>query len=167
MEAEEERRAANWAWGWSYVDVGLYAHQIKAYTDNFERVLLLLFEEDVVTGQAVEKILNFLNLPSIPEIPADIHANVSGYPRNSLLHRLTTRVLGDELIVRKIKNVLKMTPLYAGSKRIYRRILEANIKKEEMAPQTRLMLKETFQDDVTLLVEYTGLPMKKFWTDFQ
>ena len=41
LKSEEERRAANWAWGWSYVDVGLYAEQVKAYTDNFERVLLL------------------------------------------------------------------------------------------------------------------------------
>ncbi len=167
LDAEEERRAANWAWGWNYVDVGLYAHQVKAYTDNFERVLLLLFEEDVVTGQAVEKILNFLNLPSLPEIPADIHANVSGYPKNRLLHRVATRVLGDELIVRKIKNVLKMTPLYAGSKRIYRRILEVNLEKVDMAPDTREMLKEKFQEDVALLAEYTGLSIQKFWTDFQ
>ena len=51
--------------GGFYVDGGLYAEQVKAYTDNFERVLLLLFEEDVVTGQATEKILNFLNIVSL------------------------------------------------------------------------------------------------------
>ena len=50
LDVEEERRAANWAWGWFYVDCGLYAEQVKTYTDNFERVLLLLFEEDVITG---------------------------------------------------------------------------------------------------------------------
>ena len=57
----------------------------------------------------------------------------------------------DELIVRKVKNMIKATPVYAGSKRVYRRIIEANLKKEEMAPQTRQMLKEKFQDDVALL----------------
>ena len=36
-----------------------------------------------------------------------------------------------------------------------------------MVPQTRLMLKQSFQDDVALLAEYTGLPVHKFWTDFQ
>ena len=51
------------------MDGGLYAEQVKAYTDNFERVLLLLFEEDVVTEQATEKILNFLNIVSLPEGP--------------------------------------------------------------------------------------------------
>ena len=165
--AEEERRAANWTWGWRYVDVGLYAEQVKAYTDNFERVLLLLFEEDIVTGQATEKVLDFLNLPSLPGIPTDIHANVSGYPKNRLLHQVTTRVTWDELIIGKIKNALKMTPFHAVSRRIYRKILEVNLKKEQMTPQTRLMLKEKFQDDVALLEEYTGLPVRKYWTDFR
>ena len=163
LNAEEERRAANWAWGWNYVDVGLYAEQVKAYTDSFERVLILLFEKDVVTGQATEKVLDFLNLNSLPKSPGNIHANVSGYPQNRWLHR----VMIDELIVRKIKNAIKATPLYAGSKRIYRKILEANLKKEEMAPKTRQMLKEKFQEDVTLLAERTKLPVQKFWTDFQ
>ena len=163
LDAEEERRAANWAWGWSYVDIGLYAKQVKAYTDNFERVLLLLFEEDIVTGQAAEKVLDFINLPSVPEIPADIHANVSGYPQNRWLHRVMT----DEFIVRKIKKAIKATPLYANSKRVYRKILEANLKKEEMAAKTREMLKEKFQGDVALLAEQTNISVQKFWTDFQ
>ena len=67
----------------------------------------------------------------------------------------------------KIKNLIKMTPFHAGTKRVYRRIMEANLKKEEMAPQTRQMLKEKFQDDVALLAEYTALPVYKFWTDFR
>ena len=167
LESEEERRAANWAWGWFHIGGGLYAEQVKAYSDNFERVLLLLFEEDIVSGQATEKVLDFLNLPSLPEIPADIRANATGYPRNRLLHRVTTRIIWDELIIGKIKDVIKMTPFHAGTKRVYRRIMEANLKKEQMAPQTRQRLKEQFQDDVDLLEEYTGLPVRKFWTDFQ
>ena len=163
LNAEAERISAHWAWGWSYVDVGLYAEQVKAYIDNFERVLLLLFEEDIVTGRATEKVLDFLNLPSVPDIPSDIHTNISGYPQNHLLHWLMT----DELVVRKIKNAVKATPLYTGAKRLYRKIMEANLKKTDMAPQTRQMLKERFQADVDLLVEYTGLPVKKFWKDFQ
>ena len=41
------------------------------------------------------------------------------------------------------------------------------MKKEEMSAKTREMLKEKFQDDVVLLEEYTGLPVHKFWKDFQ
>ena len=167
LDAEKERQAANWAWGWFYVNGGLYADQVKAYIDNFERVLLLLFEEDIVTGQAVEKILNFLNLDFLPKDKKNLHMNVSGYPQNRLLHQVTTRVLVDELIVRKIKDLVKMTPFYAATRRIYRRILESNLKKEDMVPQTRQMLKEKFRDDVALLAEHTGLPVYKFWTDFQ
>ena len=167
LTAEEERRAANWSWGWFHTEVGLYAEQVKAYTDNFERVLLLLFEEDIVTGQATEKILNFLNLDSLPEGLGNVHTNTSGYPKNRLLHRVTTQVLGDELIVRKIKNVIKATPLFAESRRVYRKILEANLKKGTMAAETRDMLKEKFQEDVAHLAEQTKIPVLKFWTDFQ
>ncbi len=163
LNAEAERISAHWAWGWGYVAVGLYAEQVKAYIDNFERVLLLLFEEDIVTGKATGKILNFLNLTPFPEGPENAHVNISGYPQNHLLHWLMT----DELVVRKIKNAVKATPLYTGAKRLYRKIMEANLKKTDMAPQTRQMLKERFQADVDLLVEYTKLPVKKFWKDFQ
>ena len=143
--------------------VGLYAEQVKAYTDSFERVLLLLFKEDVVTGQATEKVLDFLNFDSFSKNPADIHANISGYPQNRWLHRVMT----DESVVRKVKNAIKATPLYAGSKRLYHKMMEANLKKEEMAAKTREMLKEKFQDNVTLLAEQTGIPVQEFWGDFQ
>ena len=166
LNTEEERRAANWAWGWRYVDVGLYAKMVKAYLDNFERVLLLLFEEDIVTGQATGKVLDFLNLPVLPDIPTDIHANASGYPKNRLLHLVTTRLIRDELIVRKVKNVIKATPLYASSKQVYRKFMEANLKKVDMAAEIREMLKEKFQEDVALLAGRTGLPVQKIWKDF-
>jgi len=163
LDAEGERRSANWTWGWGYVDVGLYAEQVKAYMDNFERVLLLLFEEDIVTGQATGKVLKFLNLDPFPKDLGTVHVNVSGYPQNRILHRLMT----DELVVRKIKNVVKATPLYAGSKRVYRKVMKGNLRKEAMAAETRRMLKEKFRDDVALLAEYTGLPVRKFWGDFR
>ena len=167
LDAEDERRSADWAWGWFYINGGLYAEQVKAYTDNFERVLVLLFEEDIVTGQATKKILDFLDLDAVPELPENLHTNTSGYPKSRLVHRVTTRVLSDEMIVRKIKDVFKITPFYAGSKRIYRKILEANLKKEEMSLETRRKLRETFEANVSLLAEQTQLPVKQFWKDFQ
>ena len=163
LEAEAERLAAHWAWGWGYVDVGLYAEQVKAYLDNFERVLLMLFEEDIVAGQATGKILDFLGLQAFDEGPDNVHVNISGYPKNRVLHRLMT----DELVIRKIKNMVKATPLYVRSKKLYRKVLGANLKKKPMSPETRRMLKERFQDDVELLAEYTRLPVKKCWKDFQ
>ena len=153
LDAEAERRAANWAWGWGYVEGGLYAEPVKAYLDNFERVLLLLFEEDIVMGRATGKVLNFLSLEPCEEGPDNVQANISGYPQNRLLHRLMT----DELVVRKVKNMVKATPLYARSKRMYLKIMEANLKKEAMALETRQMLKEKFQDNVSLLAQQTKI----------
>ena len=73
----------------------------------------------------------------------------------------------DEFIVRNVKNAIKATLVYTGSKRVYHKMMKANLKKEEMAAETREMLKEKFQEDVTLLVERTKLLVQKFWTDFR
>lgn len=163
LEAESGRRAAGWGWGWSYTGVGLYAAQVKAYLDNFERVLVMLFEEDIVTGTATNKVLDFLGLEPFPEGPDKVHVNVSGYPKNRILHRLMT----DKVVVRKVKNIVKATPLYVQSKKLFRKVMGANLEKRPMSPQTRQLLKEKFGDDVALLEEYTGLPVRKFWGDFQ
>ena len=167
LVAEEERRANNRNWGLNYVNAGLYAGQVKAYKESFERVLLLLFEEDVVTGRATEKVLRFLDLASFPT-SRDIHANASGRPVNRWLYR----VMMDDLIVRKIKNVTRSTPIhtssrYTGLRRYYQKMMKANLKKEPMSSHARTMLKEKFQDDVALLAEYTGLPVYEFWKDFR
>ncbi len=163
LNAEQERVEEYWPWGWFYVRCGLYAQQVKAYTEKFERVLTLLFEEDVLTGLATGKVLEFLKLPPLVEAQDDTHENISGYPQNRVLHRLMT----DERVVRKIKNMIKATPLYARSKKLYGKVMQANLRKEAMLPDTRRMLKEKFEDDVALLAEQTGLPVYEFWKDFR
>ena len=60
-----------------------------------------------------------------------------------------------------MKDAIKLTPLYAGSRRIYRKILEANLKKEDMPEKTRQMLKEKFQDNVSLLAQQTDIPVQE------
>lgn len=166
LAAEEERRAANWAPGWFYADRSLYADAVRAYRDNFDRVLVLLFEEDIVTGRAAGKILKFLNLPPHPGgIPA-IHVNTAGYPRSRLMHWVIAHVLMDEVIVRKIKNAVERTPFFAESKHIHRKILESNVEKQAMEPGTRKRLKEKFRADVATLAQQTGLPVYQYWTDF-
>ncbi len=151
-----------------YTQVGLYAEQVKAYIDNFERVLLLIFEEDIITGRAIEKVFNFLDLDTPLKNWAGIHANVSGYPQNQWLYRIMT----DEIIIRKAKNAIKGTslytsPIYTYLRRCYQKIMKANMKKDAMSNQTRWLLKKRFQNDVALLVEYTKLPIYNFWKDFQ
>ena len=59
IEQEPLRKAGNWPFGWLYVESGMYAEQVKAYRETFERVLLLIFERDVAGGNSVEKILPF------------------------------------------------------------------------------------------------------------
>ena len=163
LAQEEQRRATNWNWGWGYVAVSLYAAQVRAYTDNFAQVLLLLFERDILSGRATEKVLNFLNLSADAETPELTAANVSGYPVNRWLHTLMT----DRLIVRKIKNMVRATPLHSRARRWYQGLMAKNLQQQAMAASTRLMLREKFAQDVKQLAEQTGLPLHEYWRDFR
>ena len=164
IKQEPLRKAENWPCGWFYVERGYYANQVKAYTNAFARVLILLFEQDIVTGKATNRILAFLGLAPHFAGGGGIHVNVGGYPKHRRLHRWLTN---EDGAIRRIKNVIKATPLYDRSRRIYQRALEADLKKEDMKPETRIMLKERFAEDVDLLATQTHLPINKFWTDFQ
>ena len=164
IKQEPLRKAENWPCGWHYTERGCYAKQVKAYIDVFSRVLILLFERDVITGLAGDKILTFLGLGAQPGGTRNIHVNAGGYPKHRRLHRWLTN---EDGAIRRLKNVIKVTPLYDSSRRIYQRLLDANLKKEEMKPETRMMLKERFVEDVNLLATQTQLPINKFWTDFQ
>ena len=42
-----------------------------------------------------------------------------------------------------------------GQKRVYRKVMEGNLRKEDMAPETKERLKEAFREDVARLEEYT------------
>lgn len=167
LKAEKDRLDNRWPWGWAYTGGGLYAAPVKHYLDNFKRVLILLFEEDIITGRAVFKILEFLGLEPHPGGIPHIHANKSGRTQNRLLHRIKAFAHKDYAIVRRLKQFVKLTPLYAGSKRIYRGALETNLKREDMNPETRAMLRDKFHDNVNLLAEQTSLPVHQFWQDFQ
>ena len=45
--------------------------------------------------------------------------------------------------------------------------LEANLKKEDMKMEIRMMLTDRFSKDVARLAKQTRLPVYKYWTDFQ
>ena len=164
IKQESLRKVENWPCGWFYVERGYYADQVKAYTDTFSRVLILLFERDVITGLAGNKILTFLGLSAHPGGTENIHVNAGGYPKHRRLHRWLTN---EDGVIRRIKNVIKATPLYDSSRRVYQRLLEADLKKEDMKPETRMMLKERFAEDVNLLADQTGLPVRQYWPDFR
>ena len=166
LQTENTRLNNHWIWGYAYTRASMFADAVDNYQNNFKRVLVLLFEEDIVTGKAALKILEFLGLePHLGGIP-DIHANTSGHTKSRLLHRIKAFTHKEYAIVRYTRQLIKLTPFYAPIRRVYRRFLEANLKKREMDLKTRLMLKEKFDGDVALLAEQTHLPIDKFWTDF-
>ena len=164
IEQETKRKEENWPAGRLYTEPGYYAKQVKAYTDAFSNVLILLYERDVVSNQAEGKILKFLGLAPSPSGRKNIHANISGLPKYPLLHRWMT---SDDRMIRGLKDIVRSTFLYDYAIRVYRSVVETNLEKTKMKAETRVMLKDRFADDVALLARQTRLPLQEYWTDFQ
>ena len=164
IEQEAKRKEENWPVGRLYTDAGYYAKPVKAYTDAFSNVLILLYERDVVSNQAEGKILKFLGLAPSPHARKHIRANISGLPRYPLLHRWMT---SHSRVIRGLKDIVRSTFLYDYAIRVYRSVIETNLEKTKMKAETRVMLKDRFADDVALLARQTRLPLQEYWTDFQ
>lgn len=154
LAAEPDRRAANWEFMWSYVDVGRYASQVEAYLAAFSRVHVLLHEDLLERpAETIRELLRFLEVDDNAELPLDLRSNPSGVPRNPVLRRL-----------------LRPNPAAVA---VYRRLLEAGLSERwilgivdrlrprrtapvEVPAAVRQSLAETFRDEVAALATLIG-----------
>jgi hypothetical protein len=90
VAAEEERRAAGWGWDWHYVNLGLYAQQVRRYFDLFgrEQVKVFLYDEFVADPSKVyAEICRHIGVDAafVPDMSQ--RGKVPYWPRNRALDR--------------------------------------------------------------------------------
>ena len=152
IKAEQTRIAQGWAWPYHYVKVGLYYRQVKSYLSSFKDVKIFLFEDFKDTKLLLDNVVEFLEVPPF-NFSTDKLYNVSGYPKSKLLHKF---LLKDFLIKRIISFLIFKTFSEDVRKRLRAKILEKNLKKEPMRPETRRYLREVYKDDILKLQELIG-----------
>lgn len=143
---ESERIKENWEFMWLLKDVGLYYNQVKAFKENFKNVRIYLSEDLKSDPQGLLKdIFEFLGADSdfIPDNLKVIY-NVSGVPKNKLLHKF----LHDKLI---IKSLIKPFIPFLLREKIVKNLKNKNLIKIAMKDEDKNYLREFYREDIKKL----------------
>jgi hypothetical protein len=160
LDSEAQRRADNWEFFWSYLTVGLYAKQIEAYLNVFDRSALHIiryedFKRDPVGSTA--GVLRHLGLEASFVVDASVQHNISGAPKSKLLQSVLKRP-------NKIKSVAKSILPERLRKRLSREISKRNLRRETMTDEMRTYLEGYYMDDIKALEKITGIDCMSWLT---
>ncbi len=149
-QAEDERLEQHWEWAWGYRKAGLYFNQVRAYVDDFDHVKICLFDELIKDNKSfLEEIYAFLEVdPSFTPKYINQKFNASGVPKSKILHALLIRNDGQRNIFRDFVNSL--IPI-KQRQTLKRYLMNKNLQKPPMHPETRKSLTAFYREDVLKL----------------
>ena len=148
LDDENRRIEENWGWSYHYVKTGMYYYQVKAYLDNFRQIKIYFFEELKFKDSLLKDLYAFLEVRFTEEQKDYKEYNVSGYPRNKLVHNF----LNKDNAIKKIMKPMVNNILPKGSiQKVVSYIQNKNLKKVSMKNDTRERLKNVFVDDIKKL----------------
>jgi hypothetical protein len=151
LNQEENRKQNNWEWAWYYKSVGLYYNQVKAYLENFDNVKVYLYDDLKNNSlRLVQDIYRFLEVDDsfVPSSLGEKY-NVSGVPKNKLLHKF---LRGNNIIKTILKPVVQVAlPNKKQRQKLINRIIQKNLQKPQMKLETREYLKNYFKEDILKL----------------
>ena len=148
LDDEIRRIEENWGWSYHYVKTGMYYYQVKAYLDNFRQTKIYFFEELKFKDSLLKDLYAFLEVRFTKELKDNKEYNVSGYPRNKLIHNLLNK---DNAIKKIIKPVVNSILPKGSIQKVVSNIQNKNLKKVSMKNDTRERLKNVFEDDIKKL----------------
>ena len=148
LDDENRRIEENWGWSYHYVKTGMYYYQVKAYLDNFRQIKIYFFEELKFKDSLLKDLYAFLEVRFTKELKDNKEYNVSGYPRNKLIHNLLNK---DNAIKKIIKPVVNSILPKGSIQKVVSNIQNKNLKKVSMKNDTRERLKNVFEDDIKKL----------------
>jgi hypothetical protein len=149
-KVEDKRLAQHWEWLWGYKQVGLYFKQVKAYLDNFDQVKVCFFDDLVRDNKKfLEEIYAFLEVDPI-YAPKSLNQkfNASGIPQNKLLHSLLVR---DDAQKNAIREFFKSLLPKKQRQTLKRHLMNRNLQKPPLHPETRSELTNYYREDVLQL----------------
>ncbi len=123
--------------------------QVKAYIENFKNIKIYLYEDLKNIQNFMESLFLFLEVEPL-KLNFNKHYNISGYPKNRIIHYLLT----NDNIFKKI-----LRPLFRNflpekiREEIRFKIIQRNLKKSPMKEETRRKLVEIYRNDVLKLQE--------------
>ena len=156
LDDEKRRIEENWGWSYHYVKTGMYYYQVKAYLDNFRQTKIYFFEELKFKDSLLKDLYAFLEVRFTKELKDNKEYNVSGYPRNKLIHNLLNK---DNAIKKIIKPVVNSILPKDSIQKIVSNIQKINLINVAMKNDTRKRLKNVFEDDISKLSDLIGMDL--------
>ena len=146
---QENKRKNNYPPLYHYTSIGFYYHQVKAYLEQFNQVKIVLFDDlKRDTLGLVKELYGFLGVT--PSFVPDVRTryNISGIPRNKLIHKF---IRESNLLKSLVKPIVKSLIPYQERQRIIAKIKTKNLQKPQMKPETREYLKNLYREDILKL----------------
>jgi hypothetical protein len=142
---EEEKRISNkWWWGYFYVDGGFYYTQLHRYFEKFDsRNIKVYLYEDLTSNRCnlLRDIFQFLGVDDdfIPDTSTKY--NVTGLPKNKLLHQLLSK---PNLLKTSVKAIVPK----GFRRKLAMNLKNANLTKPELPQEIRQQLIEIYREDI-------------------
>jgi hypothetical protein len=148
LEMEEERRKNEvWPMMNFYKDLGFYYRQVKAYTENFSRVKVCLYDDLRTDALGLtQDVFNFLEVDSSFTPEVGIKHNISP-PMNKVLREFLLDY--DHFLKKLIRPILLNTIGINNTEKLVN--LFKNVDQIKMRPETRRYLIDLYRDDILKL----------------
>ncbi len=152
LQAEPERAAGNWRWGYLYSRQSFYNGQVKRFHDLFDsRQISVYLFDDLVENPVgfMQSLYRFLEVDDHFTPDVRTRYNPSGFPRSMWLQKI---------LFGQFRPLKMVTPLVPKSvKRTVKRILmKINLQKRSMSGGTQKYLRELFAEDIEALESLIG-----------
>jgi hypothetical protein len=143
LQAEATRIQEHWMPLWHYQQRGFYYQQLHRYYDLFrqEQIKIYLYEDLIQDPEGLLKdLFGFLEVDDTFAPDVFAKPNISGIPKNQLLHWFLTQP-------NPIKTLLR--PLVPSQVR--QNIHLSNLEKPQLSPETRQKMLEVYREDILQL----------------
>ena len=160
LAREPERIKNNWELIYHYQAVSHYTEPVRAFKENFSQVKVIFNEDLQRTPNAVlQEVLQFLGVDDSFNFDDSLRHNVSGKPRNQLLHQI---LWSENAIRAAVRPLVKLVlPTKAMRQKLHSKIMANNLERQHIDENTRQKLKTLFTPDVRALEKLLDCDLSK------
>lgn len=152
LKAEQNRIDDNWAHLWHYAKAGFYYEQLKPYFDAFEPQNLKVYLYDQLASDPMALLKDMFSYLDVDDTfePDLTRKNISGLPKNRLVHNALNRKSG-------LRSLFKSIVPEPIRKSLSKGLQTWNLKdKPRITEQDRRILGDLYKEDVQKLQDLIG-----------